>query len=268
MRPLSQLGSKESGSCAFCVVLQRASAAWIETSNNGCFNAIVRGNQRDDHKSNHDWRNLVAIDVAPIGRASADGRAAHSITGLTGCNPTCIAAPAASLGKWLDAQEGSSATAVPHFGCRAGVRPIISHPILQRSQTPTGGELRGDHHQQRDDQNASVYTASGTVLFGASFISCFRPTATRPAVGPSPMRRFSRLSGNATTGMSRFAFVVSAHIGDALWLGARLHDGCISVQSGAPPATFSPVEKRRLGYHGSTSQDVTQQYEAVLCNGS
>lgn len=121
-----------------------------------------------NQKSNSYWRDSAAIDAAPISRASADCRAARSITGLTGCNPTCIYAPAASPRQWVDAQESSSATGIPHVACRAGVRPTTSHPILQCSQTPTGGELRGDHHRQRDDQKASNYCFwHSNILFGA-----------------------------------------------------------------------------------------------------
>lgn len=89
MRQLSQLGSKKPVLCSFCVVLSMhrrpgrkppiTAASFRETSGDG-------------QKSNSYWRNSVAIDVAPIVRANADCRAAHSITGLTGCNPTCISA--------------------------------------------------------------------------------------------------------------------------------------------------------------------------------
>lgn len=165
----------------------------------------------------------MVIDVAPIVRANADCRAAHSITGLTGCNPTCIPAPAAFPGQWVDAQESSNATGVPHIACRAGVRPITSQPILQRNQTPTGGELRGDHHQQRDDQKPSVYCFwHSTILFGASFF-WFSPRLDAQAVGPSSMCTLPAERecnhGNDTLRLCGFL----PHWQCALWLRARLH---------------------------------------------
>lgn len=74
---------------------QRASAAGMEASNNSCFIHSGKPTGTIKKYSNY-WRDSVVIDVAPIVRANSDCRAAHSITGLTGCNPTCIAAPAAS----------------------------------------------------------------------------------------------------------------------------------------------------------------------------
>lgn len=102
---------------------------------------------------------------------SADCRAAHSITGLTGCNPTCIPAPVASLGQWLGAQERSSATCSTLLIGLASDRPT-SHPILQRSQTPTGGELRGDHRRQGGYQKVDVYFLAQYCLLYVWHICC------------------------------------------------------------------------------------------------
>lgn len=130
MRPLSQLGSKGPGCCTFSVLLQRP--GWkppIAAASSPSFREI----NGDDHKVQSLLDDSVVIDAAPIGRASADCRAAHSITGLTGCNPTCISAPAASLGQWLDAHERSSVTGSTLLvGLASDRLPALpSHPSAQ-----------------------------------------------------------------------------------------------------------------------------------------
>lgn len=115
---------------------------------------------------------------------SADCRAAHSITGLTGCNPTCIPAPVASLGQRLGAQERSSATCSTLLIGLASDRPT-SHPILQCSQTPTGGELRGDHRRQGGYQKTGVYFMAQYCLLYVWHL-CFHGlvhSASCPSVG-------------------------------------------------------------------------------------
>lgn len=126
-------GSKGPGWCTSCVLPQRASTAWMEASNSSCFIANIQGNQRGRSQVQSLLDDSVVIDAAPIGRASADCRAAHSITGLTGCNPTCISAPAAFPGQWLDARESSSTTGSTLLvGLASDRLPAIhSHPSAQ-----------------------------------------------------------------------------------------------------------------------------------------
>lgn len=102
MRQLSQLGSKKPVLCSFCVVLSVHRQPGRKPPITAA--SFIQGNQRGRSKVQFLLEDSVAIDVAPIVRANADCRAAHSITGLMGCNPTCISAPAASPGQRVDAQ--------------------------------------------------------------------------------------------------------------------------------------------------------------------
>jgi hypothetical protein len=77
-----------------------------------------------------------------------------------------------------------------------------------------------------------AFTASGILplclarpfFSGSGYNNC-------PSVESRSTHRFSRRSGNATTGMIHFITSVSFHIGDMLWLHVRLHSCCIGARS-------------------------------------
>lgn len=211
----------------------------------------------------------MAIDAAPIDGPAQTAELRIASRGWRGATQRAFLRPLHPPGsEWVDAQESSSATGIQHVACRAGVRPITSHPILQRSQTPTGGELRGDHQRQRDNQKASIYCFwHSSILFGASFI-WLSPTDRCPGGRiqfDAQILPADRKCNHRNDTLRFCGFV--PHWRHALWLRARLHGGCISVCLGLLPATLSPM-RRRLGFHGSASRDVAHQHEVVLCDGS
>lgn len=109
--------------------------------------------------------------------------------------------------------------------------------ILQRSKTPTGGELRGEIRRQRGFQKASFYQFPARDhpvwhIYDLNLIM-----ASHPSITYNSMCIFSRM---ASTGLARVALMGSYHFGDVP-CGFMQGGGCTSVCSSTFPAGIIPV---------------------------
>lgn len=216
---------------------------------------LSRESIRDGHNSSPYWtgsvgRLMLLSSDGPT--QAAELHPASSITRSTRCNLIYILCACCISRAVAGRTGGGNIPTGSFFAFWAGVRPTTSHPpfiAVRPQQAVSCGVQIIDSAMTREP----AFTASGILPFClARRFLWFR--LQQMSISGTQIDAHSRRSGNATTGMIRFASVPCPHWRCALWLRARLHDCCISARSDQVTAPLLVDKRAILGSTAAQSE--------------